>query len=193
MTLCQVSKNNMKLKLYIDFDGVILDSIDVSYKLIEESGIALIEENYEKIQKYYQELDWNKLLKLCSPINDSINNIKKIIKSNLYDVCILTHVYNDKEIKGKQEFIDANLKGIDVIYVNKKDNKCDVVDCKNAILVDDYMGNLDLWENKGGIPIKFSTTGKEYNCMSIDNLGDLIKKYDEIKELVSKKCEKNIV
>lgn len=174
----------MKIKLYVDFDGVILDSIDVSYKLIEESGIALTEENYDKIQDYYQKLDWNELLKLCSPINDSVNNLKKLMKSDLYDITILTHVYHDEEIKGKQEFIDNNIPGIDVIYVNKKNNKCDVVDCKNAILVDDYMGNLDLWENKGGIPIKFSTTGKEYNCMSIDNLGILLEKYDEIKEMV---------
>ena len=32
-----------ELQLYIDFDGVILDTIDVSYKLIEESGIELID------------------------------------------------------------------------------------------------------------------------------------------------------
>ena len=180
----------MKIKLYIDFDGVILDSIDVSYKLIEESGIALIDENYDQIQEYYQQLDWNKLLKLCSPINDSINNLKKLMDSNLYDITILTHVYKDTESQEKQKFIDENIKGMDVIFVNKKDNKCDVVDCENAILVDDYMGNLELWENKGGIPIKFSTTGKKYQCMSIDNLGTLLEKYDEIKVIVEKNHRK---
>ena len=174
----------MKPKLYIDFDGVILDSIEVSYKLIEESGIALVDENYGLIQEYYQKLDWNELLKLCSPINNSIDHLKKLMESNLYDICILTHVYKEEEIREKQKFIDENIPGINVIYVNKKDNKCDVVDCQSAILVDDFMGNLDLWEEKGGIPIKFSTTGKSYKCMSIDNLGILLEKYDDIKSLL---------
>jgi len=180
----------MKIKLYIDFDGVILDSIDVSYRLIEENGIELKDENYDKIQKFFIEIDWKEIIKQSKPINNSIENIKEILKSNLYDTTILTHVNSKNEIKIKQEYLEQVLPGIDVIYVEKKHNKCDVVECKNTILVDDFMGNLELWEKKGGIPIKFSTTGKQYSCISIDNLKFLLDNYNEIKGLIETNSNK---
>lgn len=183
----------MKLKLYIDFDGVILNTIDVSYKLIEEQGIELLDSNHEKIQHFFINLDWSKLISLSKPINNSIKYLKELMNSNLYDVTILTHVNTKKEINVKQKYLDEVIPGIDVIYVNKKDNKCDVVDCKNTILVDDFTGNLDLWHQKGGISIKFSTTNKKYEYMTIDNLGTLIEKYNEISKLVDKNIEKNVV
>ena len=72
-------------------------------------------------------------------------------------------------------------------FSNCKDyNKCDVVDCEDAILVDDYMENLKLWTSKGGISIKFSDKGKDYDIMSIDNLGLLIDKYDEINKMINR-------
>ena len=72
----------------------------------------------------------------------------------------------------------------------QKDNKCDIVDCKNTILVDDYTRNLELWENKGGIPIKFSTTDKIYPYISINNLKFLLDNYQEIKEKVEENTKK---
>lgn len=183
----------MKLKLYVDFDGVILNTIDVSYRLIEEQGIELVDSNYEKIQHFFVNIDWNKLISLSKPINNSIKYLKELMNSDLYDVTILTHVNTKKEINVKQKYLDEVIPGIDVIYVNKKDNKCDVVDCKNTILVDDFTGNLDLWHQKGGISIKFSTTDKKYEYMAIDNLGKLIEKYNEISKLVEKNIEKNVV
>ena len=174
----------MKLKLYIDFDGVILDTIDVSYKLIEDAGIELIDSNYDRIQRFFIELDWDELIKNSKPINNSILELKKIIASNLYDVKILTHVNSKHEIEVKQNFINKNIPELEVIYVNKKDNKCDVVDCKNAILVDDFTENLELWEKKGGIPIKFSTSSKTYDIMYTDNLDFLIENYEQIKNML---------
>ena len=174
----------MKLKLYIDFDGVILNTIDISYRLIEEKGIELIDSNYDKIQHFFINLDWENLIKLSEPINNSIDFLKQLIESDLYDVTILTHVNSKKEINVKQKYLDEVIPGIDVIYVNKKDNKCDVVACKNTILVDDFTGNLDLWHAKGGIPVKFSTSDKKYQYMTIDNLGTLFAKYDEFRKIV---------
>ena len=80
--------NNMKMKLYLDFDGVILDTINVTFRQIEQLNIV----DEEKKQEFYRNIDWNTLLKETSQINNSIENIKKIIDSNLYDVEILTHV-----------------------------------------------------------------------------------------------------
>ena len=68
-----------------------------------------------------------------------------------------------------------------------------VVDCNNSVLVDDYMGNLELWQSKGGIPIKFSDKGKEYDIMSINSLNMLIDKYDEIKKMIKSYDNKTLV
>ena len=169
----------MKIKLYLDFDGVILDTIDVTYDLFKKSS-------YDDMYAFYNTLDWNNVLKFSKPINDSINYIHDIVNSSLYDVNILAHVITKEEEISKKKFVNDNLPLVKLITVDKKYNKCDVVDCKNAILVDDYMENLKLWSSKGGISIKFSDKGKEYDIMSIDNLRLLIDKYDEISKMINR-------
>ena len=169
----------MKIKLYLDFDGVILDTIDVTYDMFKKSS-------YDDMYDFYNTLDWNNVLKLSKPINDSINYIHDIVNSSLYDIYILTHVITKEEEVAKKKFVNDNLPLVKLITVDKKYSKCDVVDCKNAILVDDYMENLKLWSSKGGISIKFSDKGKEYDIMSIDNLGLLIDKYDEISKMINR-------
>ena len=179
------------IKLYIDFDGVILDTIDVSYKEILNSKIDL--NDNDKVQEVYNTMGWGKLINKSKPINDSINCIKKLIDSKLYDVTILTHVISNDEIRVKDKFLRDNFDEIDVIYVNKKHDKCDVVDCYNTVLVDDYMDNLGKWEAKGGIPVKFSTTDKQYDCIYINKLDLLIDKYDEIKKKMTASMKKSLV
>ena len=72
----------MKIKLYLDFDGVILDTIDVTYDMFKKSS-------YDDMYDFYNTLDWDNVLKLSKPINDSINYIHDIVNSSLYDVNIL--------------------------------------------------------------------------------------------------------
>ena len=170
------------MKLYLDFDGVILNTIDVTYDMLTKKNIT----DQKEIDEFYQNIDWFTLIDQCSEIKNSISNIKKIIKSNLYDVTILTHVIaGNSEIKAKKKYIKSKLKDINVITVDREINKCDIVDCKNAILVDDYMNNLELWYEKGGIPIKFSDKGKKCKYMSIKSLDELIDRYDEIEKLLA--------
>ena len=97
---------------------------------------------------------------------------------------ILTHFNTEKEARSKKRFDKKELDNVKLITVIKGVNKCEVVDCENAVLVDDYMGNLVLWQANGGIPIKFSDKGKKYDIMSISNLTELIDRYDEICSLV---------
>lgn len=169
----------MKIKLYLDFDGVILDTIDVTYSMFKKSG-------YADMHEFYKTLDWDNVIEISKPINDSINCIHDIVNSSLYDVNILTHVITREEAIAKKKFVSDNLPMVKLITVDKIFNKCDVVDCENAILVDDYMENLKLWSSKGGISIKFSDKGKDYDIMSIDNLGLLIDKYDEISKMINR-------
>ena len=169
------------IKLYLDFDGVILNTIDVTYADLEKKNITDLDE----IDEYYKNLDWFELIDNCEEINNSISNIKKIIKSNLYDVNILTHIKTKSEIKAKEKYLKSKIKDINLITVQFGTDKCDVVDCKNAILVDDYIKNLEKWYKKGGIPIKFSDKGKKCKYMSISSLDNLLEKYDEIEKLLT--------
>ena len=57
----------------------------------------------------------------------------------------------------------------------KKIKKADAVDPKGNILVDDFLGNLDYWHEKGGISIKFSDSGKECIYQTITDLSELLK------------------
>ena len=59
------------MNLYLDFDGVIVDSIKVTYKMMEEKGISI--EDTPRVREFYRDLDWFKLL----------NNINQL--SNLLD------------------------------------------------------------------------------------------------------------
>ena len=80
--------------LYIDFDGVIMNTIDISYEIIKSMGLDHKNPlDQPKIREYYANVDWNELLnKKAVIINDAINCIKKIIASNRFEVTILSLV-----------------------------------------------------------------------------------------------------
>lgn len=170
----------MKLDLYIDFDGVILNTIELTYAMIDEMGLK----SSEEILSFYRELDWDNLFENCSPINNSLENIRKLIDSNLYNVSILSHVCCENESISKKKFLKEHFDDLKVITLDCKIRKCDVVHAKNAILVDDYMGNLDAWASCGGIPVKFSDNGNKYDYITVSSLDMLIDKYDEIRKKI---------
>ena len=43
-------------QLYIDFDGVILDTMTTSYKKIEKAGID--KKDSEKVMAYFRDVNW---------------------------------------------------------------------------------------------------------------------------------------
>jgi len=140
--------------LYIDFDGVIADTIKVTYNMMKEQHIE--HSDQDAVRKFYCELDWRKLLKTTPLINDSMNSIKRIIETNRFDVAILTHVCTMEEAIAKVKFIRKYLPHITIIPVPKEISKTQMVNPKNSILIDDYAGNLRSWEVLGGIGVRFS-------------------------------------
>lgn len=62
---------NRRLKLYLDFNGAILNTIDVTHRILKENNIT----EKEDIFNFCKNLDWNKLLDKCNELNNS--NIKK--------------------------------------------------------------------------------------------------------------------
>lgn len=156
-------------KLYLDCDGVILDTINMSYKMIKNKGLT----NEKDIEHFYKNLSWEELIIEAGEIDNAIEKIKELTK--VYDVEILTHVNSDGEIIAKLNYFKEVLPEVKVIAVPKEIRKADAVDPKGNILVDDFLGNLDYWHEKGGISIKFSDSGKKCIYQTITDLSELLK------------------
>lgn len=160
--------------LYIDFDGVIVNSIDVTYKMASDMGLKKDEESYSK---FYQNLNWCEVLKKSKPINDSWECLKKVIDSNKFNISILTHVNSIHEIEEKVKMIREHFSDITIISVPKSISKADMIKAEGSILVDDYVNNLDEWKAAGGYGIRFDLDmdGKGYPVIDrLDVLIDMI-------------------
>lgn len=148
------------MKLYIDFDGVIVNTMEI----IEQE---LKENNLKKTDEYYMNIDWLKLLNKCEIINSAFKQIENL--KSIFDISILTHIYTIEEGVAKLNFIRKYDKNLNVILVPKNIAKSKIVNAKNAILIDDYNENIKDWINSGGIGIKFNN--KSY--LTINTLAEI--------------------
>lgn len=156
-------------KLYLDCDGVILDTVSKEvYDRLSKMGI----DTQDKVRDYFSSLNWDDYIVECGQINDSIEKIKYL--SSYFDIEILTHVNSLEEGESKIRYFTKMLPDIKVNTVPKSIDKGDFVDPKGIILVDDFIPNLDYWTNKGGIGVKFSDSGKECDYVTITDLLDLM-------------------
>ena len=152
-------------QLYIDFDGVILDTMTKSYEELKKENIDRNDD--EKVREFFRNTDWKKLIEETEEINDSINEIKKICDSKKFNVYILTHVNSTNEMIEKIKYLHKKLPLVTVVSVPKEIPKTEVVNPSAAILIDDYSGNIKEWQKKLGIGIKFvcyqlCCTGQDY-------------------------------
>ena len=159
--------------LYVDFDGVIVDTIRVTYDMLDRLGVD--RSNFEKMSEFYYNLNWKQLLSLTPIINDSFNCLNKISETNRFNIAVLTHVNSLDEAIAKINYIRKYVKNITIIPVPREISKTKMIDAKNAILIDDYSGNLKEWEEAGGIGIQFSTDlTKDKGFKVIDRLDKII-------------------
>ncbi len=164
--------------LYIDFDGVILDTINITYELLKKEGIN--KKDQLATQKFYSEMDWKWLLQITPIINDGINCIQKIIDSGRFNVSILTHINSLNEAIEKVKYIRKHFKDITVIPVPKAISKTKMVHTKDAILIDDYDKNLSEWIEEDGIGVLFSTELEDKGYPVIDCLDKILDFFTEV-------------
>ena len=141
--------------LYIDFDGVILDTITPVYNLAKKLNLD-VKTQTKEIGLLYSKIDWETLIEESEELSDSIKSIKELRESKKFNISILTHINSLKEAKAKIEFINNLFEDLTIIPVPKSVSKTKMTQTKDAILVDDYSGNLREWEKEGGIGVKFS-------------------------------------
>lgn len=162
--------------LYIDFDGVIMNTIEISYAELKARGLDDQKpEDQPAVRKFYAEIDWDELLnRKAVIINDGMKCIQKILDSGLYEVSILSHINSLSEAVEKVKYIRKYFKDITIIPVPREISKTKMVHTEGDILVDDYVGNLQEWKAEGGIGIKFSTKLNGKGFAVIDKLDQLL-------------------
>ena len=138
--------------LYIDFDGVILDTEDLLFEEWRKNPNRHLLPEIEKI-KYIQRADWPFILNNSEVMNDSLYYLKHMDPNTSF---ILTKVHSLTN-EGSSKIKWIRRQGIEqsVILVPYDTKKCDVVDAEGNILVDDCLKNLDEWALKKGSPIFF--------------------------------------
>lgn len=164
-------------QLYIDFDGVILDTMTKSYEELKRREIDV--KDQEKVMAFFRELDWKKLIEETEPINDSINEIKKICASKKFNVYILTHINSTNEMVEKIKYLHKNLPQVTIVSVPKEIPKTEVVNASAAILIDDYSGNIKEWQKKLGIGIKFVKELEGSDYPEITHLSQVIDMFNQ--------------
>lgn len=138
--------------LYIDFDGVILDTGPLLFYEWEQIPNHRFLPEAEKV-KYIERADWKSILKESLVVNDSINILKQMDPTKSF---ILTKIHSyENEGLAKIEWARENDIKQQVILVPYGSRKCDIVDARGNILVDDSLFNLDEWEASGGSGVFF--------------------------------------
>lgn len=164
-------------RLYIDFDGVVMDTIPSLYSALEKSGVDT--SNQREIGIFFSTFDFRTIINDDFILNDSINCINKLIESNRFEIAFLTHVSSLDEGCVKVNYLRSKFKHITIIMVPKEISKTKVVHSEDAILVDDYSGNLIEWEDNGGIAIRFSKELESHGFKVLNKLDELLNMFDK--------------
>ena len=156
----------MKKRVYIDFDGVILDT---------QTYITREKANYPDLswQEYAKIINWHELIKKSSDINDAIKILKLLNrKENIY---ILTRINSFNEANEKILFLRSNKINLPVI-ITPPDISKEMVVCPNNgdVLVDDYIENLKIWIKNGGYGILFDNKEIHSEIKSIEKQKNLL-------------------
>lgn len=153
------------MKVYVDFDGVLLDTDSVIDKEFDGNG-----ERREFVKNY----DWFKLMRDDLVINNALD----YINNSKYEVSLLSKISSMCEGQAKIKYLRNKGVKIDINLVPTLINKCDVVNAYGNVLIDDKIVNLDCWSNSGGISIYFNKDSKD-----TDIHGDINTKYPMISDL----------
>ena len=165
------------MKIYIDFDGVILDTD------------STLEKEYSKVnnidkKEFVKNYDWNLLLNNSDVIADSLENLKK----SKYDISLLSKISSMQEGAAKVKYLRKNNVNINIHLVPAELSKNEVVNAKDNILIDDKVYNLEKWEQSGGIPIFFNMHNQDIDIYNKKNTK--YKKINNLQILLTDKLKK---
>ncbi len=166
-----------KPTLCVDCDGVTFNTIQVGFELMKKMGCDM--NNGLEINRYFREkLDWREVFKYAIPINNSLEKIKLLNESGLFDfVCILTGLSGacyEEEIK--RDIFRFYLPEIKVITAQRDIPKALVIpNSHRSILVDDELRNCKKFINYGGEAVLFTPNNVDLDNNIINDLMDIPK------------------
>lgn len=162
--------------LYIDFDGVILDTEGLLFEEWRKNPNRHSLSEFDKI-KYIQNSDWNYIINNSEIINDSIYYLKQMDPN---ESAILTKIHSlSNEGVSKVRWLREQGVKQSIILVPYMVKKTDIVDASGNILVDDCLKNLDDWVNCNGTPMFFDINDDGYDSWNKPN----VKKYQRVLNL----------
>lgn len=153
--------------LYIDFDGVILDTDELLFKEWRKNSNRHLLPESEKI-KYIQNQNWEYIVNNSMTINDSLYYLKQMAPNESF-VLTKTHSLSNEGM-AKIKWLRKNGVKQNVILVPYMLKKTDVVDAYGNILIDDGLRNLDDWSNNNGVPIFFDVDNDNYDTWHQQNI-----------------------
>ena len=113
-------------------------------------------------------------------MNDSIECIHKLIDSGKFEISFLTHINSLNEGVVKVQYLRKHFKNnITIILVPKELSKPKMVHSKDAVLIDDFSGNLKEWEEAGGLSIRFSKELESHGYRVINRLDMVLDMFDK--------------
>lgn len=124
------------MKIYIDFDGVILDTDTTIDNIIKDT-------NVDK-KEYIRTCNWDNLLNNTDVISNSI----KYLRESKLDINLLSKISTLEEGIAKVKYLRNNSVDMNIHLVPTKISKSDMVNPKGNILIDDKVYNLDEWSSK---------------------------------------------
>lgn len=144
---------------YVDFDGVILDTMPIYWRIFEEH-------NLEKFVDIYDFFSWDTFLVNDIEINNSLSILREL--QDKHNIILLSKVNGKAEEEAKDQFLKKNGINIKTIYVNYFDKKTDKVKVdENTILIDDDDKNIKEWIACGGKGYLFTNeTIDGYDCIN---------------------------
>ena len=141
--------------LYIDFDGVLFDTITYAFLEMKKLGVDL--SNDDAITDYFTKANWQELINSGGVLNDSIKKLEILIESSEFErVEVATHRCSYIEGVIKTNDLKSRIPNLKVTTIPRKIDKHFALKSENNILIDDAKSKVISWINDGGIGILFS-------------------------------------
>ncbi len=166
--------------VYIDLDGVILDS---EHRMLQRKEMIGFHNHHDKqeFSKYFEYTqlhpsEWNYIIKEANSLNNSVEIIRKLEKMKK-KIAILTKIHTLYEMKVKIEDLRNNRKiGCPVLFVPPGVKKCDIVIPNGQILVDDSQKNIKDWIEHGGKGFIYDEKANNDTFSKVRSLDFLLKR-----------------
>ena len=163
-------------KIYIDCDGVILDSI--TNLCLQKEKLGLYNHiDPDEFYKFFGIADknpslWEEVIIKAESLNKSVEIIRSV--EDYKNITVLTKIHSLKEmdLKVKKLRYLCNITS-PIVFVPGPFDKNEIVDATGNILIDDSEYNIKEWREAGGVGILF-------NSKLSTNTDDKIKRLDYI-------------